>query len=162
MFYFAEAALNTHSFYVPSPNIQNIVSVSCYILHIHTHVEHFTENGKLAIYICCCLWLDDDIIINFHFEPWPGGWWLVCHPECWLAGASPPPPLLSSPNQTLPSLLRLRPRLCRLLLAHSLMFWHTFIRQPTEFVPTFWWNTQHASQTFLTPTKPLRKHLPKL
>ena len=36
MFYFAEAALNTHSCYVPSHNIQNIVSVSRYILHIHT------------------------------------------------------------------------------------------------------------------------------
>ena len=36
MFYFAEAALNTHSCYVPSHNIQNIVSVSRYILLIYT------------------------------------------------------------------------------------------------------------------------------
>ena len=36
MFYFAKAALNTHSCYVPSHNIQNIVSVSRYILLIYT------------------------------------------------------------------------------------------------------------------------------
>ena len=88
-----------HFMFLASPNIQNIVSVSCYILHIHT-LNTSQRMGKLAIYICCCLWLDDDIIINFHFEPWPGGWWLVCHPECWLAGASPPsspPPIKLCP-----------------------------------------------------------------
>ena len=56
MFYFAEAALNTHSFYVPSPNIQNIVSVSCYILHIHTlNTSQRMANGDFIFVAVCDL-----------------------------------------------------------------------------------------------------------
>ena len=53
MFYFAKAALNTHSCYVPSHNIQNIVSVSRYILHIHT----LNTSQRMANWECLYLLL---------------------------------------------------------------------------------------------------------